>query len=1013
MSDENINQLNQDDFLVLEENLETQEIPLDEAISGNRNLLKLRNIIAATKAAKSGLLPFLGAVKLDLERRQPIGLKSLFSVWLERGNNYWLNPMDPTHGFGVLHEILYKYQGDMQILSPIVELLTHLARNDISPRAFIEFVILPRMREDFNWRKWREKHLEALQIIAHLIIAEKGKPPFNQEHLGSGKTKLAIDIVLVKYLGRPLAQFQLVQLRDTELLDRYMAAWQRVTLKEPLSLYFMRSNALHFFYSMSGKIDLIQLILLVEQLPYIERAFAQAFPDGNIKLKKIQSINLYDYDIDYAINQKKQNGFRNFDFVTEISAYFEIVKALLRKPTGVYLCAFYAGLLRRYKDPIIAQTISRLVNIIDDRGGLHIYKWHTRKLFSHKKVNMDAYIDHIERNNGCDPEYPRLYLLFRDEAAARATQDVINLAESFGLQNYFVGKDSNVISYRELLNAYIQKYPDTGEVIFDFQEKLLYGQDRHWNTEYTKRLDLLRSSDKSLFGPLMRSVIRGIGTGWTTLRQKAPGFSDLLRLYNTAQTQMLISVRTQFKIPIKPIGSTSAENDAIARKQINMVQVEKIWRSLCNKEQVDARNTIAFINKWTMDIDKPLQNAFETKISYEEDLRKNEEQEIREKLEKDIAKLDRTINTLQTKKQNYTTVMDEFDSLNDEQKFITTLILAGTSGKPDDSYSDFVIRLLLQRYKHLEIITSRVSFLADDLCMDALSYQQLTFLLNLLDTLFFALHEDTRITDLLNEETTILQEILSPYLITKRKEVTIDALDAAGKKMAGYASMQAERAKWQEIIESMEEKSDKYFHDMELYTSKSFIDSHYGDMGGICLSSRPEEILRPGFYVQRLADLTDKQIIGMSILYLSAKGFMAKEKQARNYWQAFGFNPLASVLCHLTAQQQLDLYLQYRLNMEKIAWKTKLPVVISGIGTYWGLISNNEHFGNLIRTYEVSKPTAIRVNNAKGISVYYSEKEFSNALVIIDPRGYERAIAPSQVPTFYAHKELGIETFDS
>jgi len=73
---------------------------------------------------------------------------------------------------------------------------------------------------------------------------------------------------------------------------------------------------------------------------------------------------------------------------------------------------------------------------------------------------------------------------------------------------------------------------------------------------------------------------------------------------------------------------------------------------------------------------------------------------------------------------------------------------------------------------------------------------------------------------------------------------------------------------------------------------------------------------------------------------------------------------------------------------------------------FMGLISNNGYFGNLIRKYEYSKPTARKVSNAKGLSVYYSEAVFAVALVIIDPRGYEQATELSHVPTFYAHREL-------
>jgi hypothetical protein len=70
------------------------------------------------------------------------------------------------------------------------------------------------------------------------------------------------------------------------------------------------------------------------------------------------------------------------------------------------------------------------------------------------------------------------------------------------------------------------------------------------------------------------------------------------------------------------------------------------------------------------------------------------------------------------------------------------------------------------------------------------------------------------------------------------------------------------------------------------------------------------------------------------------------------------------------------------------------------------LISNNGHFCDLIRKYEYSKQTARKVFNAKGLSLYYSETAYAVALVIIDPRGYEQVSDLSQIPTFYAHREL-------
>jgi len=983
-----------DGHTVDEENINAA---LNGALPSNLKSKTFKDKISSTKSSKSAIVPFLGAVNIDLERKKPVGLMDLFIAWLELGNKYWLNPMDKSSGLGVLEEILFKFQGSSEVLSPFIELLVKTAKNRISPRSFVEYVILPRMYQDYNWRKWKENHLEALQIIADLITVVKDRPPFNREHLGSGKTRLARDVVLVRYIGRPLAQFRITDLRDKTMLDKYVDAWQRISLQNPLSLYFMRNNALHFIYLMSGKIDLIQLIAIIEQLPYIERAFTVAFPNGITKLGNVQSMNLYDYDIENALYIRKQRGYHSIDFITEIKAYYNIVRALLEKPTGVYLCAYYAGLLKRYKNSRIAEAISNLVRVLNDRGGMHIYKWHTKKLLDKSLDDMQTYLEFIEDSRGCDPEYPRIDQIFRNEEQEREDRELESLIDRLGLRHHF--KKQEKVSYKQLLAAYTQDHPDISALIAEYQRQFLSGLERQWTAEYIKQLD-----DMNIHSLLMRSVIRGIGTGYS-IPGKSSSFAELYEKYGEVHSQMIIKANTNFVMPIKQILLSSSDQDAMARSQINLVMIEKVWNSLRNAEQPSIANVLAYINKWAIDLNEPLDKAFNEKVALEDLLKETEDEDTIKKTKKDIAKHDKVINALQEKRQNFTVIMEEFDQLNEDQKFILALILAGTAGKSDDEFSSFVTALLLQRYKEDEGINSRLEFLRDDISVDALSYQQFIYLLNLLDTVFFTLNGDEKIAKLL-EDDTVMQNILAPYLITKKKQISLDALDAAAKKMTGYASMQAERSKWQDILEKTQQKNEKYFHEMEIYVSKTFLDSYYGDMGGICLSQQPQQILKPGFYVQRLLDSTEKQIIGMSILYLSSGGFSSPKIEAKNFWHAFAFNPLSSVLSHYSERQQLYLYLQYRANMENIAWATKLPVVISGIDTPWGLMSNNGCFGELIKKYEYTKPTACKVTNAKGLSVYYSEDAFAAALVIIDPRDYEEETDLTKVPTFYAHREL-------
>ncbi|MDR0302836.1 MAG: hypothetical protein LBI04_11075, partial [Treponema sp.] len=211
-------------------------VSLDDNLSDILKSKEFRAKVESTKANRSAIIPFIAAVNIDLNRSKPAGLFYLFNAWLEFGNKYWLNPMDKENGLGVLAEILFKYQGGFHELSPFIQLFIQIARNGVSPRAFVEYVVLPRMRDDYNWRKWPENHLDALQIIADLIYSVKDQPPFNQEHLGSGKTRLARDVVLVKYIGRPLAQFQLQYLSDSAMLEKYSGVWQKISLKETIVL---------------------------------------------------------------------------------------------------------------------------------------------------------------------------------------------------------------------------------------------------------------------------------------------------------------------------------------------------------------------------------------------------------------------------------------------------------------------------------------------------------------------------------------------------------------------------------------------------------------------------------------------------------------------------------------------------------------------------------------------------------------------------------------------------------
>jgi hypothetical protein len=986
---------------VLEQVAETEEdAPQVTTLRDNNPLRKkLRESRVRYKQGS----PFLAAVEMDLDRKDPINLKDFYLAWVTNGERNWLNPYK---GIAHLREILHKFIGKETVLKPFVALLTRLAEAKISPASFSEYVMLPRMKDDNNWRKWEENHLEALGIIANLIIAAKQKPPFNRENIEAGHFSLSRDIVLVRYIGRPIAEYKTAQLRDSELLGDYVKAWEKISLKNSLSIYFMRRNVLHFVYAMSGRLDLLQLVALIEQLPAIEKAFAAAFPEGGKHSDKAEGVNLFEYDIGGEIHKRKKSGYLAYDFTAEVNAYLEVIKNLLEKNTGVYLCTYYATLFRRYKDPVLARTIARLVKALDDRGGMHIYKWHTKKLVSYRKTDHTAYVEMIEACRGCDPEYPRAERIFRDADIVRVGEKKIPLGELF--------------------QAYLAEHPEKAPLAEKFRKDMVEGKDRAWDEAFLRELDAF-GEDMHL--PLLHYAMPGVGTGFSYFGfGKSKNFQGMWRQYGGALEHKVPTGAIKFEIPIKEVGQTTAEKENAARDQVNLVPVEKVWNTLNDEDAIGVENARQYINTWSLELNGPIENAFTEKAALEQTLNENESAEEKlgeaeiKKLNKEIGKKGKALEMLRKKKQQFELILTEFDNLSADEKFILIIVLAGSEGGKDEAFAAYALRLILLRYAEDERIASRLEFLKDDVSIDVLTYAQLTWLLNLLETMFVLLRDDETVKAAA-EASELLPKLLSPYIITRKKEISADSIDAAAKKAAGYAPMQAERAKWQGLLEDAAsgEKKDKNIHRMGLYLSKTPADIYYGDMGGICLSAHPEQILRPGFFNLRLVDLSEGKIVGMAVLFLSAmwfhtqvtSGWGERGQDSRHFWQAFAFNPLNSFLRNFSEQKQLFLYLQFRLALEKIAWNTKLPVLISGIGSSHLIVSNQGDFAGLIKKYELAKPTAIKTNSAKGVSVVYSEEAFADALVIIDPRGCDDISDISKVPSFFAHRELANFRFDA
>jgi hypothetical protein len=745
-------------------------------------------------------------------------------------------------------------------------------------------------------------------------------------------------------------------------------------------------------------------------LPEIESSFRENFPESiKINLSRID-FNLYDYDIKKSLAARKQKGFKSYDFVLEVKAYLKIIIGLLSTNAGIFLCGYFARVLSAARDPVIAGTLARLVEILDDRGGMHIYRWHVRKLRSMNKINHPDYLASIEENGGCDPEYPGAENIFVDIEIQNDDTEILRAARELGIstealceqvfarKNLHVNNEEEYINtiiadaggirkngeftFKDLLNAYIKKHPETGDCINSYRDDFLKGQDRKWHIKNIEPVDKL---GKWLHGPLLRSVIRGIGSGFSyTL--KSDSLKSLFDLYGKANKQTAINKRVEFSIPVKKITDPGRLEREEIKTQVNMQLIQSVWDMLSRSGLPSADNILMHVNELALSINQPLEESSDKRQELLNRYAGAKIESEKKKINSALKKIDKTLENLEAKKNEYNEVMEHFSLMNDFQKIIAGLYIAADRGKTGDEFTALVTALLLQLHGKSEILSSRLEFIRSDIAVEMLTFRQFNYIINTIDTLVHTFLSDEKLHRLVGsatDKTGRFREVLRPFIITRKKEFDIESADAAIKKLLSYAKLTAERAKWQNLVEAINKKGSKYFKRYCLYTSKSFMDSYYGDMGGICLSSKPDAITWNSFFNVRLVSETENEIVGIALLFGSVNGLDSYRRNCGLYWHAFAINPLHSLLSRMSTRQQLILYLNYRKLFEEVSAVTGRIVVLSGVSSY-GILSNDSSFRDLFLSYE-KRYRPVRVHDACGLELYYNEKQFADAFVIIDP----------------------------
>lgn len=977
--DDNLEDLNSlDEFIgeeseTREDNKYAQKVP--------PRIQKLRDLRKKSKVSFKQGVQFLAGVELDIQRKAEnvLLIEDLYIHWCSYGNKTWLSPLEIISKY---EEILLLYNGKRTNIAPFVENLTELAQKNVSPHAFLKYVQNPRMGADFNFRDWIPKHLNSLKIIAGILLELKESPPFDKDILGTDRIKIARDIVLVKYIGKPLSRFSEEALKKTGDLSTYKTSWSTLRLDNTAFLFFLKQNILPLLYSLSGKVDISHLNRILSPLAEIEQLFRINFPEGYLNTINSNPPAIYGKDFEKGFADRRQKGYKYYDFIVETESFLEILKALLRTSSGYFLLSWYSGILTGRKDPELASKIAKLISILRDTGGKYIYTWHTRKLIGKAPKDRDAYIELVEANDGADPAYPDFNRLFATPQESYENVYLQELAQKIGIPlSEF--KDPTKIIFKDLLNAYTRLHPKSLPIIERFREDVCSGKDSLWAKPDLSEFDSLGNTVHPLF---LRSVIRGIGTNFSN-NLKAANFTALFSRF-PINNPIKFNINTNFNIPYKEISDIDKFKEEEIRSKVNTKLILSVMNPFLEKKPVSIDNLIPFLNKENINLRETLESKTEEKKQLEFQLKAHGEENEANKsdiktLKDQIKKLEKSIKFIEEKKNHFEDLLNTYPTLNEHEKFLTALQYSGFSAEPGSEANQFCISLCIQRYAEDEIFKNQLAYLQDDIQPDLLQFVQLNYFLNTLEKCRDLIQQDKNLEKILTNKENRLHSLLVPYIITKNKKLTFESIDAAFNKLTAGGKLNSEKSKWQDILENTKKNLNKKFHKFKLFVSKTSLDAYYGDMGGICLSGYPDEIKKDGVFVIRLINENDSIISGMALAILSGGGIQSRG--IKNYIAAFALNPLMSLLSGFSYRNQLYFYIQFRKVLEELAKETNFPVALMGIHTY-GIISNNSGFSDMILNYEQQKKhPAIEIPDAKGVHVLYDESQFQKALLIIEP----------------------------
>lgn len=916
------------------------------------------------KQARSSNVPLkhltalMSAVQLDLEHRpkEQIGYARLFDTTCSAGEAHWLDPM-PL--FNEINEILRRYLAPRQTITPIIDVLLTTAQSRVSPYAFLDYIVLPRLKQDRNWRRWGDTHLPVIRRIAEIVVQLRSEPPFDQAVIGSSGHRVLSDVFLVKYVAAAAVSRTPSELTK-RVVDQLVNAWRGLPVRTHGFVVFLRLNFRPFLSIAGKKLDMARYLELVEEIQPIEQQLQEnrLFHDGN----RVFDATLYGSEPGTGIARREEQGFKAIHFLREFKAYLTVWRTLLQRQGGKGALGFVAHALQRTCEPTQAQLIATLVQNLRDRGGRHVYIWHVNRLLEQRAEDQSRWLEEVVLAGGAHPTYPRYDQLFQHNEFRHAQNALVGTALGLGLTS---GATKGSMTPNGLLKLYLRQNPEAAEAVQRFKHNISNGDDRSWTGDDVAEFDGLEQSDERkqyLHALLLFATIRGF-SGTYTRGVHTPTLKDLVSVYRPDPYPALLDYRHEFS---RDQLMTRKEKTLRTKAKVKTDAIASAWRRITESQEAP-----------------PLEQVLGQQYrSITEQAAQSRESRGPE--HKATRRLDSQRTALET-------VLDQWSQLSPMERLSAGLLIAGYYGRKADELRASVLAEVLRWVSSDPVERERLKYLYEDIDAEAITIQQTEYLVTALTDISERIPGDPEVSAWL-EEPDEIATVLAPLALTKQKKVTPEALDAAFRAIVNLSTLAKELARWRELLEEetaanpaaneeegnagsiAHHKNPRY----ALFISRTAVDAYFGDMGGTCLSNSPHHVRNNGFLNVRLGDVNRGEIVGMAAFQFVPNRVPSLEKTG--FWFSFAFNPLRTVTSGLTESQLSRLYEQFRRVMAHIHTVTGKPILIPGIAAY-GVVSNDTSFAHLIIEYEKARGGRF-VTDAYGFALQYQESVYAQALVV-------------------------------